>query len=111
MSGESASFLESDIVSVEDSLALLPDDSVSDLQAELFGADAVQQAMYPDSAVNPLSAISESEQAGSFSGCSNSSSPYALQQTRTGLWGSGQEPEMGDLIEDTLQHDFEIPMQ
>lgn len=111
MPGKTASFLESDIVSVEDSLAALPDDSVSDLQAELFGADAVQQTAYPDSAVNPLSGLSESEQLRSFTGCSNSTSPYALQQTRTGLWGSGQEPEMSDLIEDPLQHDFELPMQ
>ena len=38
-----------------------PEESVADLQAELFGADAVQQGAFPDPTVNPLPELSDAQ--------------------------------------------------
>ena len=40
----------------------LPDESVSELQAELFGANAEQQGAFADPAVNPLPELPEPPQ-------------------------------------------------
>lgn len=40
----------------------LPEETVADLQAELFGADAAQQGAFPDPTVNPLPELPESQQ-------------------------------------------------
>ena len=40
----------------------LPEETVADLQAELFGADAAQQDAFPDPTVNPLPELPESQQ-------------------------------------------------
>jgi hypothetical protein len=42
-------------------LGSLPEESVSDLQAELFGADAAQQGAFPDPTVNPLPELSDAQ--------------------------------------------------
>jgi hypothetical protein len=39
----------------------LPEESVADLQAELFGADAAQQGAFPDPTVNPLPELPDAQ--------------------------------------------------
>ena len=52
--GEEPTFLDPDAATDEELLAMLSDDSVSDLQAELFGASAKLSGAFPDPTVNPL---------------------------------------------------------
>ena len=54
------SFLESTEEKAE-LLETLPAESVADLQAELFGADAVQQGAFPDPTVNPLPELTDAQ--------------------------------------------------
>lgn len=48
----------------ESLLASLPDETVSDIQAELFGMNAEQQGAFPDPTVNPLPALPEQDNDG-----------------------------------------------
>ena len=62
---QSKTFLSEDDAPDAGLLESLPDESVEDLQAELFGADAAQQGAFPDPTVNPLPPLPE-DQNGQF---------------------------------------------
>ena len=55
-------FLNPDAAAERAMLDKMPDESVSELQAELFGADAEQQGAFADPTVNPLPELSEPPQ-------------------------------------------------
>lgn len=60
--GKNASFLTPDDTK-EEVLASLSDETVSDLQAELFGTNAEQQGAFSDLTVNPLPVLPEADPA------------------------------------------------
>ena len=49
------------VIMVGDHVTALPEESVADLQAELFGADAAQQGAFPDPTVNPLPELTDAQ--------------------------------------------------
>lgn len=111
MNGEAASFLEpKPVPSAEELFGAMPDDTIADLQAELFGTGGMQQEMYSDSSGNPLSVLSEPAAEQSFMGVGNTASPYALQQSRTGLWDAEPDDEMDSVEELIAGNDYEMPM-
>ena len=96
MSEEQEAFLEA-----------LPDESVSDLQTELFGADAKLSDAFPDPTVNPLPAFQEDaapvfpqKTAPLFPDYQNGASPYALPQDQPAPWSQPRKPEMESLFPD-----------
>ena len=101
----------------------LPDESVSELQAELFGADAEEQGAFADPTVNPLPELPGSEpfayrapsasvfpdpfaepfrqpSAPAFPDYHNSTSPYALPPEQPAVPQQPQPPEMESLFTD-----------
>jgi hypothetical protein len=101
------SFLDTDYASDTEVIEALPEDSVADLQSELFGAHAEQQGAFPDPAVNPLPFFPEQfaepmqevplplPQSAPVYG--NPASPFALPPEQRGAWRMGDDPEMKSL--------------
>lgn len=110
--GEEPTFLDPDAATDEELLAMLSDDSVSDLQTELFGADAKLSGAFPDPTVNPLPVFQEKtapvfpqKTAPLFPDYQNSASPYALPQDQPAPWSEPAEPEMEPLFPDEQKDD------
>lgn len=100
MPGKKASFLAKDGTKKKELLAALPDDTVADLQAELFGSEAEQQGAFPDPTVNPLPVLSGVMPQPQFPFYSNPTSPYALPSENAGVWQTDQNQEMDSLEAD-----------
>ena len=118
--GEQRSFLDPDYASDAEVIEALPEDSVADLQSELFGAHAAQQRAFPDPSVNPLPFFPEQfaepvqaapmPQPQTAPVYGNPASPYALPPEQRGVWRMNEEPEMKSLeapppeADDPMQH-------
>lgn len=114
--GSGERFFGSDPVSDAALLEKLPDESVADLQQELFGGEAMQTHAFPDPTVNPLPQLSEPQRQAvpvpqQYAQPAPQSSPYALPPEQRDIWDAAPEPEMDSLDMSSLLNDppFEDP--
>ena len=115
--GVAGTFLESQPEADAALLERLPDESVADLQKELFAGEALQTNAFPDPTVNPLPQLSElpKPQPAAPSPYAQRSAeetgPYALPPEQSGIWAAAPEPEMDSLDTSGLLNDppFEDP--